>query len=224
MKRIALLLLIVIAGAFAAVAGEPAAPAAGSHAPTSHETTAAHSTTAGDGHAADEHHGSPRTYRNTGIPMWILKLVNMLLFFGLLVWLIRKPIGKALAERRANINAQLAEAEARRAKADQLASDIDARLKQIETEVAGIMDRAREEGEKQKRDLVAAAEEEAQRILASARSEADVRLKAAKQELTAYAKELATARAQQLIAANVTDADRKRLFDESVGQIAEVRR
>ena len=166
-------------------------------------------------------HEAPKTY--FGIPGWILKLANMLLFLGVLGWFLGGPIKKALIDRRVQIQADAEEAKARRAKADQLATDIQARLTQIENDVRGIQERAQAEGEKQKRELIAAAEAEAQKILQSARNEVDNRLKRARHELTEYAGELATQRAEQILREKVTDNDRERLFDESVREVAEAR-
>ena len=174
-------------------------------------------------HPGEEHgegHEAPKTY--FGIPGWILKLVNMVVFLGLLGYLLKGPVGAAFAERRSAISAQLREATERRQRADRLAQDIQARLDQIEGEVSAILQRAREEGERQKAELIAAAESESQKILASARTEVDVRLKAARQDLTNYARHLATQRAEEIVRSSVTDADRKRLFDESVTKIGEV--
>jgi F-type H+-transporting ATPase subunit b len=156
-----------------------------------------------------------------GIPGWILKLANMILFLGVLTWALGGPIKKALVNRRTQIQTDADEARARRAKADQLAADIQARLTQIENDVRAIQERAQAEGEKQKRELIAAAEAEAQRILQSARNEVDNRLKRARHELTEYAGELATQRAEQILREIVTDKDRERLFDESVREVAE---
>jgi len=166
-------------------------------------------------------HEAPKTY--FGIPGWILKLANMLLFLGVLGWALGGPIKKALNERRAQIQADAQEAKARRSKADQLAADIQARLTQIENDVRGIQERAQAEGERQKKELIAAAEAEAQKILQSARTEVDNRLKRARHELTEYAGELATQRAEQILREKVTDNDRERLFDESVREVAEAR-
>jgi F-type H+-transporting ATPase subunit b len=171
----------------------------------------------------NEAHGegleAPKTY--FGIPGWILKLANMILFIGVLAWALGGPIKKALIERRGQIQTDAEEARARRVKADQLASDIQARLTQIEADVRAIHERAQAEGEKQKRELIAAAEAEAQKILQSARNEVDNRLKRARHELTEYAGELATQRAEQILREKVTDKDRERLFDESVREVAE---
>jgi F-type H+-transporting ATPase subunit b len=175
-------------------------------------------------HPGEEHgegHEAPKTY--FGIPGWILKLANMILFLGVLGWALGGPIKKALTERRVQIQTDAEEARARRAKADQLAADIQARLTQIENDVRGIQERALAEGEKQKRELIAAAEAEAQKILQSARNEVDNRLKRARHELTEYAGELATQRAEQILLEKVTDNDRERLFDESVREVAEAR-
>jgi len=174
-------------------------------------------------HPTEAHHAgdleAPKTY--FGIPGWLLKLVNMLLFLGVLGWALGGPIKKALTERRAKIQADAEEARARRTKADQLAADIQARLTQIENDVRAIHERAQAEGEKQKRELIAAAEAEAQKILQSARTEVDNRLKRARHELTEYAGELATQRAEQILREKVTDQDRARLFEESVREVAE---
>jgi F-type H+-transporting ATPase subunit b len=172
-----------------------------------------------EGHGGE--HEPPKTY--FGIPGWILKLANMILFLGVLGWFLGGPIKKALNERRVQIQTDAEEARARRAKADQLASDIQARLTQIENDVRSIQERAQAEGERQKRELIAAAEAEAQKILQSARNEVDNRLKRARHELTEYAGELATQRAEQILREKVTDTDRERLFEESVREVAEAR-
>lgn len=222
MKRALLLIILLLVPAAFAVAQEhgqqPAHAQAEAEGAGHAATQGDHATQAG-GHGAEH---QEKLYFGF-IPAWILKLINMLLFFGILFYLIRKPIGGALADRRQQINTNLAEAAARKQKSSQLASDIEARLSQIEGEVASIMNRAREEGERQKRELIAAAEEEAKKILAAAQIEVDTKMKSARAELTAYARELATQRAQQLVQANLTDADRKRLFAESVREVAEAR-
>jgi len=63
------------------------------------------------------------------------------------------------------------------------------------------------------------AEAEAQKILQNARSEVDNRLKHARHELTEYAGELASDRAEQLLREKITDADRQRLFRESLKEV-----
>ena len=158
-----------------------------------------------------------------GLPAWIWKTVNMLLFIGLLWWLLGGPAKKFFGDRNASIRNAAEEAKARRAKADQLASDIQARLNQIEADVKAIQERAEAEGERQRRELTEAANAEAERMLANARAEVDSRLKHAKHELTEYAGELAAQRAEQIVREQITEADQKKIFAESVREVAEVK-
>ena len=170
--------------------------------------------------AHGEGHEAPKTY--FGIPGWILKFVNMFVFIGVLAYLIGGPMKKMFAERRAEIARAVDEARSRREKADRLASDIQARLTQIEAEVKSIHERALAEGERQKRELIAAAEVEAQKLLAAARNEVDNRLKHARHELTEYAGQLASERAEAILREKITPADQQKLFRESVAEVGEV--
>jgi F-type H+-transporting ATPase subunit b len=176
-------------------------------------------------HPTEDHEGgageAPKTY--FGIPAWILKLANMLLFIGALGYVLGGPVKKAFNERSEAIRRAADEARERRTKADQMAGDIQARLTAIEHEVSAIHERAQAEGERQKRELIAAAEAEAQKILTAARNEVDNRLKHAKHELTEFAGQLATERAEAILRSEMTENDQSRLFQESLREVGEVR-
>jgi len=171
-------------------------------------------------HAGEEHH-APRTY--LGIPAWIWKTVNMIAFLGLLIYLVKGPVGAMFRDRRETIKRDLAEAKARREKSDQLAGDIQKRLSQIEEEVLSIRRRSEEEGKRQRQELIEAAEAEGQKILAAARGEVDSRLRQARRELTEYAGELAAKRAEELLSKSLSQDDRKKIFSDSVKQLEESR-
>jgi F-type H+-transporting ATPase subunit b len=217
MRRLLLILAIALLPVFAFAQQHPASDAPNDVAhgaeKDAHET--AHPT-----EAHGEDHEAPKTY--FGIPGWILKLANMLLFIGVLGYVIAGPARKAFAARGEQIRAEAQEARERRAKADQLAADIQARLTQIETEVRAVHERAQAEGERQKRELIAAAEAEAAKILANARNEVDNRLKHARHELTEYAGQLAAKRAEDILREKITPADQQKLFSESVREVGEV--
>jgi F-type H+-transporting ATPase subunit b len=153
------------------------------------------------------------------IPSWVMKLINMLLFFGVLIWVLKGPIGNVLRDRGEKLQREAEEARERRDKADQMARGIQARLAQIEQDVRAIRERAEVEGERQKRELIAAGEADAAKILQAARNEVENRLKLAKQELTAFAGELTTERAESILKEKITDDDRKKLFQDSLREV-----
>jgi F-type H+-transporting ATPase subunit b len=206
MRRLLLLLLLLLVPALL-------------HAQANNPTDVAHGSEKVSHEAA---HPNEEVAKFAGLPTWIWKVANMLLFIGLLAYFLGGPIKRGLAERHQSIQAAADEARRRRQKADQIATDIQARLTLLEEEIKNIHERAQQEGERQRRELIAAAEVEAQKILAQARAEVDNRLKNARHELTEYAGELASERAEQILRERITPDDQDKLFKESLHEVEEV--
>lgn len=215
MRRLLLLLLLVITPVLFAQVDKSGGTAAHAAEGETHEKVHPEEGAA----AGAEHH--EKTY--FGIPGWILKIANMVLFIGVLAWLAGGPVKKAFAERTQAITAAAVEARERREKADRMAGDIQARLAAIEAEVRAIHERAAAEGERQKRELMTAAEAESQKMLAAARTEVENRLKHARTELTEFAGQLASERAEAILRDKITEQDQKKLFQESLQEVGEVR-
>jgi F-type H+-transporting ATPase subunit b len=211
MRRLILILLLLVTPALVAQVDKSGGTAA--HGAEAEAHKEAHPT---EGAAPGaEHH--EKTY--FGMPGWVLKLANMALFVGVLVYFVGGPVKKGFAERSAAIRRAADEARERREKADRMAGDIQARLTAIEAEVRAIHERAQAEGERQKRELLTAAEAESQKILTAARTEVDNRLKHARAELTEYAGQLASERAEQILREKITDQDQTKLFRESLNEV-----
>jgi F-type H+-transporting ATPase subunit b len=215
MRRLLFILLMVLTPALFAQVDKSGATAAHGAEGAAHEQ--AHPDE--HGKAAEEHH--EKTY--FGIPGWVLKIANMLLFIGVLAYFVGGPVKKAFAERSAAIRRAADEAKERRVKSDQMASEIQARLAAIEAEVKAIHERAQIEGERQKRDLMTSADAEREKILTAARNEVDNRLKHARAELTEFAGQLASERAEQILREKMTEQDQRKLFQESLREVGEVR-
>jgi F-type H+-transporting ATPase subunit b len=215
MRRILLILILLVTPALLAQVDKTGGSAAHGAETKAHETA----------HPDQPRHESGGHVEKTyfGIPGWILKIANMLLFIGVLVYFVGGPVKKAFAERTEAIRRAAEEARERRDKADRMAGDIQARLASIEAEVRAIHERAEAEGERQKRELIAAAEAESQKILATARNEVENRLKHARTELTEYAGQLAAERAEAILREKITEQDQRNLFQESLREVGEVR-
>jgi F-type H+-transporting ATPase subunit b len=174
-------------------------------------------------HAEDEHGGTHEERTYFGIPGWILKLVNMILFLGLLGWLLKGPILNMFRGRKESIRTRLSEADLRRERSERMSEEIQARLARVEGEIESIRERAQEEGRRQGEQIVENSNREAEKILTAARSEIDQRLSQARRELQAYAAELATDRAHGLVEASIDERDKAALFKKSVDRIREAK-
>ena len=71
-----------------------------------------------------------------GLPPLFWKIFNFVLFFGVLGWLLRKPLGQFFRGRRESIAHQLAEATRQREEAERLQRDMETRIAGLETEIS----------------------------------------------------------------------------------------
>lgn len=214
MRRILLAVLLLVSPALLAQHGGANEAAAS---PEAHAT----SQSSEGAHGGEARAHAEKTY--FGIPGWVLKLANMALFVGVLIYFVQGPVKKAFAERGEAIRRAAEEARERRVKAERTASDIQGRLDAIEQEVRAIHERALREGERQKQELVAAAKAEAMKIREAAKNEVEHRLKHARAELTELAGRLTSDRAEAILAEKIDDGDQRKLFNDSLRDVAEVR-
>lgn len=155
-----------------------------------------------------------------GVPGLVWQVLNLGLFLGLLVYLLRKPLAGFLGDRRSGVAAALSKAEEDRRRAEQLAAELKARLSSIETELANLKDAARREADAEHAALLAKSQADADHLLERTRADLDNRVRAARAELTAYAGDLSVDLARELLAKTVTPDDEKRLLREGVALLS----
>ncbi len=151
-----------------------------------------------------------------------IKFFNVALVIGALYFLLRKPVRNFFAERARQIDESLEAAKATRAEAERCLAEVKEKVAGLRREVEEIQRRAEEEGEAEKVRIVAAAEREAERIVAGAGREVENRFRAARQELKAYAAELAVERARELLGERLGDEVDRRLVDRYLDEMGEV--
>lgn len=155
-----------------------------------------------------------------GLPVVIWKTANLLLFFGLMWWLLRKPLSSFFGERRAEVAKTLEKAEENRRRAEALAAELNTRLLQIDTELSKLRAAAKLDADAEHAALLAQAEEEAGRILSRTKGEIESRVRHARAELTGYAGDLALEIARDILARQITPEDQKRLVSEGVAALS----
>jgi len=158
-----------------------------------------------------------------GIPLWIWQLANLALFLGVLLYFVARPIAAMFRKRQLEVEERLREAKALRAEAARLEADVHERMARLDVEIAEIRARAVAEGEAERVTLAERADREVERARREAEAEIGRRLAAAKQELKRTAADLTASTARELLSAQITDDDRRRLLEESVTRLGEER-
>jgi F-type H+-transporting ATPase subunit b len=163
----------------------------------------------------EEHHESD--------PMaFIAKVVNFLVLFGGLTYLLRKPIQRFLADRAVEIDATIRDAEESRHGAETDLDKTEKRLTELSREIEEFKEKAVLEGEKEKERIIRAAREEGERMKEAAEQEIEMISRAGIKGLKEYALTLAAAEAISRIEGKLTPEKHTRLIDESIERLEEL--
>lgn len=149
----------------------------------------------------------------------IARLFNFAILAGTLVYLLRAPIAKYLADRGSQIRGDLVTAaEMKRSAAAQI-EEIERKMKALPGELDALRAQGAQEMAAEERRIQAAAAAERDRLLEQARREIDQQVKVAQRELVSHAADLAVGVATERIKRNITGEDQKRLVDRYVQQL-----
>ena len=165
---------------------------------------------------AAEHEQSPILPAANELIWGTIAFLILLVLMYRTVW---PSVDKAFKDRRANIEGKLEEAEREREEADQLLEQYRRRLRDAEDETQRILEEARHNAERVRRDLLAKAEADAGRELERARqairSERDQAIRQLRNEVGTLAIELATR-----VVGDSLDRERQlRLIDEYIDEL-----
>jgi F-type H+-transporting ATPase subunit b len=158
--------------------------------------------------AEGEEHG-----KSAGRELWY-KCINLALLVGALTYVLRKPLSDFFAQRSAAIRMGLEEGrKALEASRLQLKA-VEEKLQHLEEEIAAFKVSAAREMESERQRLKAAAAEEAEKILQSARAQTEVAVRAAKLELKSYAAGQAVKLAEEIIRRRLDHAAQEKLVSD----------
>jgi F-type H+-transporting ATPase subunit b len=154
-----------------------------------------------------------------GLPAWLWQLMNMVLFFAVLIYFVARPLATAFRNRQLKVEENLKQARERRAEAAKFEAEIHERMGQLEREVAEIRAQGVAEGENERRALFERADQEADRVRRESQAEIERRLAFAKEDLRRTASDLIASSARERVQREITDEDRRRLLSESVDRL-----
>ena len=167
--------------------------------------------------AAEEAHHEPETF--LGLPKWIWMTANLALFLWLLTRFLGPPIVGALNERAKEIREGLARAQEQQKEAAEMKASLESQIATLEAEMDEVLSRAKQDGERERREILAQAERESGRLLEQADQEIRYRFTQAKSELTEHTARLAAELARQKLESSIGADDLRRLFDENLSRL-----
>ena len=144
-------------------------------------------------------------------------LLNFAVMGGVLFWASRKYLPNLFRQRTSAIQKAMQEAQKASDEARRRLAEIESRLMRLDGEIGMMRNAAEREAANEEARIHAAAEEDARKIVESARQEIAAAAKAARRELTAYAADLAVGLAQKQI--RVDAATDQALVREFAGQL-----
>lgn len=152
-----------------------------------------------------------------GFEAW--KFVNLAIFVGILVYILRKPLSAQFKAKRDAIRAELIRAEEEKKEALSRLTAIEARLAQLENEKEAILKRAKDESEEERRRLSEQTKAEMARLRAQAESEIARLAHQTRAELRRFSAEESIRRAEQKLRSQINSETDARLVKSSIQEI-----
>jgi F-type H+-transporting ATPase subunit b len=159
-----------------------------------------------------------------GIPehkLWDLlyRTLNFIALAAILIHFLKKPIVNGLNSRRESIKEQLETLESRKAEAEQMYKEAEAKLTKLDDEVNTIIAEAVSQGEAEKVKILEDAERSAGDIKRQAEMAVAHELTVAKTSLKAEVAEQAVLLAEELIKKNLQQADQDKMVAEYLDKV-----
>jgi F-type H+-transporting ATPase subunit b len=144
----------------------------------------------------------------TGFP----KLVNLLLFLGILYYFLRRPVHEFFAQRLASVRQMLERAAKEKEAATMKMAELDARLNRLDVELAGIREQANREAAAERERMKAETERDIEKICLTTTRGIEAAKQVAMADLREYAATKSVELAEQVIRRELTPEDDARLL------------
>jgi ATP synthase F0 subunit b len=154
----------------------------------------------------------------------LAKVINLLLFVGLMYYFLRRPIKEAFRARQESIRDELMRAQEERDAAVAKLKEVEGRLASLGSEVEAIRMHAQKEAAEERLRVERATEEEMRKIREQARREIESASKAARAELREFTAEQSVRLAEEMIRRDIRPEDDAHLVSEYVEELGGVGR
>jgi len=144
------------------------------------------------------------------------KVINFVVLFGFLGYVLYKPIRAMLTGRQEEARRKLKDAQEKSRQAEKRLAEAQERLSGLEAELQSLRQAAQEQGRAEQEKVRKSAREEAERIKRLTEQDKQAQVQAGIRELKRHAAQLATERALAKIKARLTPEVQSRLIDRAI--------
>lgn len=166
--------------------------------------------------------GSAPWWNIPSFEVW--RWVNLLIFAGLFIYILRRPVSEALRARREGIRRELMRAQEERNAALAKLEEVEARLSRLDEEVKSVREQSEREAAEERERIRRATEEETRKLREQAQREIESAGKAARADLREFAAEQSVRLAEEMIRRDIRPEDDARLVSLRVEELGGVRR
>lgn len=156
-----------------------------------------------------------------GLELW--KFLNLAIFLGLGIYILRRPISQALGARREAIKRELVQAQEQKALAVAKMADADSLLSRVDTDVRAVSEQSHKEAELEKQRVAAAAARELEKLKQQAEREMDNAAKVARKSLRQFLAQKSVEVARERVRGEISPETDRRLIEDSIGELRRAR-
>jgi F-type H+-transporting ATPase subunit b len=161
--------------------------------------------------------GGESWFNYPGLELW--KFLNLAVFTAAAIYVLRKPINRALLARRGAIQQELVTAQQEREQALARVADADSLLSRLEGDVHTVEEQAREEAKSERQRIAASTDREIEKLKQQAQREMETADKLARKELRQFLAEKSVEIARESIRTQLRPEDDTALIRENIGEL-----
>ena len=147
------------------------------------------------------------------------RVINFILFAGILVWLLRKKIKEYYAGRKEKIANELRDMEAAKIEAEKSLAEVEKRIASLEIEAQEILDEYRRQGESIQATIIARAEETARQITEQAQFTVENEAKMAAENLRFAVADMVVEATEQVLKSQLGPEEHEKLIDKYLNKV-----
>ncbi len=145
-----------------------------------------------------------------GLELW--KFINLAIFLGVAIFILRRRLREALVARREGIKAELAQAQKERDEALARLAEAEALLAHLDSDIAALREQSRAEAELERARLKLATDKELEKLTQQAQRDIETAGKIARQELRRFLANRSVELAKQSVLSEIRPEDDARLI------------